>query len=59
MKIIIACEIYPPDIGGPATFVKNIIPVLKQAGHQIQVITYADSNDSADGVIRISRKTCF
>ena|SRR3989338_8821802 len=57
MKIIIACEIYPPDIGGPATFVKNIIPVLKQAGHQIQVITYADSNDSADGVIRISRKT--
>lgn len=42
MRIIIASEIFPPDSGGPATFVVNLIPHLKKAGHEVSLITYGD-----------------
>jgi len=42
MRIIIASEIFPPDSGGPATFVVNLIPHLKKAGHEVKLITYGD-----------------
>lgn len=67
MKIIMACEIYPPDVGGPATFAGQFSLILQQArlnfsnfggqaGYGINLITYADSSSSADGVIRILRR---
>ena len=56
MRLVIACEIYPPDTGGPASFVKRIIPVLKNKGFDIKTITYSDKSDNEDDVIRIVRQ---
>lgn len=43
MKIIIATGIYPPDIGGPATYSKLLASELKKAGRDIVIITYSDN----------------
>ena len=44
MKIVIATGIFPPDIGGPATYVKNIAEKFSEMGHKISVVSYADRN---------------
>lgn len=44
MKIIIATPIYPPEIGGPATYTKELCARLVGA-HDITVITYTNSAD--------------
>ena len=40
MKIIIATGIYPPDIGGPAQYAKNLKAEFEGLGHQVKVLTY-------------------
>jgi glycosyltransferase involved in cell wall biosynthesis len=42
MKILICTGIYPPDIGGPATYTKLISKELKERGHEVSVLTYGD-----------------
>ncbi|MBI5401174.1 MAG: glycosyltransferase family 4 protein [Candidatus Yonathbacteria bacterium] len=45
MRIIIATPIYPPEIGGPATYTKELCERL--AGlHEITVITYTNSAEA-------------
>ena len=44
MKILITTGIYPPESGGPATYVKNLARVLVEQGHQVGVITYSDQS---------------
>lgn len=41
-KILIATGIFPPDIGGPATYVETLLLELPQRGFDVRVITYAD-----------------
>src|SRR3989338_1429377 len=41
MKIVLATGIYPPDIGGPATYVQNLVSELQKQGCEVIVITYA------------------
>ncbi|MFA4941480.1 MAG: GtrA family protein [Patescibacteria group bacterium] len=58
-RILIAVGIFPPDIGGPAVYVKNLLEELPKLGYEIKVITYADFknkeiNDSL--IFRISRR---
>jgi glycosyltransferase involved in cell wall biosynthesis len=60
MKIILAADIFPPDIGGPATYSKNLATELKKNGYDVQLICYGDSfdryNDEAGfKVIKIGR----
>ncbi|TSC79430.1 MAG: Glycosyltransferase [Parcubacteria group bacterium Gr01-1014_29] len=43
MRIIIATGIFPPDIGGPATYSKTIAEEFSKRGHQVCVITYGDT----------------
>src|SRR3989338_6868609 len=43
MNIIIATGIFPPDIGGPATYVPLLAQELSKKGHTIMVVTYADT----------------
>lgn len=62
--IVIAAGIFPPDIGGPATFVYNLGPRLSAQGVDLTVVTYSDSiGDSGHkfdyDVVRISRKIPF
>lgn len=46
MKIIIAAGIYPPDIGGPATYSQLIAKEFSKRGNKVKVICYSDSRSS-------------
>jgi len=39
-KIVLATGIYPPEIGGPATYVYNLKQALKKKGYRPVVVTY-------------------
>lgn len=58
MKIILATGIFPPDIGGPATYVERLATELHQQGFDVKVITYTDhkGQNYRFKVVRISRK---
>jgi glycosyltransferase involved in cell wall biosynthesis len=61
MNILITTGIFPPDIGGPATYVPQIAAALVQRGHHITVLTLRDRvNGHVDAypfrVIRLPRK---
>ena len=58
MKILICTGIFPPEVGGPATYTRKLAEALVQRGHSVQVVTY--SNDKPEGdysfaVIRVKR----
>lgn len=40
MKILIASGIYPPDIGGPAQYARNLYETWKRAKHEVVVAAY-------------------
>ena len=40
MKILIASGIYPPDIGGPAQYARNLYETWKVEGHDVKVAAY-------------------
>ena len=40
MKILIASGIYPPDIGGPAQYARNLFETWSKAGHDVKVAAY-------------------
>lgn len=42
MRVLLATGIYPPEIGGPATFVPVIARFLVAQGHEVTVVTYGD-----------------
>ncbi len=42
MRLLITTGIFPPDIGGPATFVPRIASALRERGHAVTVLTLAD-----------------
>ncbi len=59
MRILLISGIFPPDIGGPATYVPQIAHGLTERGHEVQVITLSDRKSDNDDypfrVIRLSR----
>lgn len=44
MKIVIASGIYPPDIGGPATYSQLIAREFSKQGIDVEIICYSDKN---------------
>lgn len=57
LKILIATGIFPPDIGGPATYVETLCQKLPKLGCEVRVITYSDDGVSnSKQIYRISRK---
>ncbi len=61
MKVVLATGIYPPEIGGPATYVFHLAKALKERGVSVTVIAYGESHkldvkSHESDVIRISRK---
>jgi len=62
MKILIVTGIFPPDIGGPASYVPAIAEAPKERGHSLQIITLSDRVCRQDDVysfpvVRIPRST--
>ena len=60
MKILTITGIFPPDIGGPATYVPALSRDLGERGHKIAVVTLSDALDHDDrpygfAVLRIRR----
>ncbi|OGZ47228.1 MAG: hypothetical protein A3J54_01320 [Candidatus Ryanbacteria bacterium RIFCSPHIGHO2_02_FULL_45_13b] len=45
MHLLIATGIFPPDIGGPATYSKTVAEEFSKRGHQVTVITYSSAKD--------------
>jgi glycosyltransferase involved in cell wall biosynthesis len=61
MRILIVTGIFPPDIGGPATYVPQVAAALAERGHQITVITLSERVDGHDDtypfrVVRLQRR---
>jgi len=47
LEILIIAGIFPPDIGGPATYVPQIANFLAKCGHIITIFTLSGSLDYA------------
>lgn len=61
-KVLIVTGVYPPSIGGPATFIPKLSNYLSDNGHDVVVITLSDYTDIKKGkytLITIDRNTCF
>ncbi len=61
LRILIVTGIFPPDIGGPASYVSTIAARLAARGHRITVLTLSDQPEYGDEaldfqVARISRQ---
>src|SRR5215831_294034 len=61
LRVCIITGIFPPDIGGPATYVPHIAAALAERGHSITVLTLSDHlehDDSQYGfrVVRLPRR---
>lgn len=63
LNILIITGIFPPDIGGPATYVPQVAKFLCDRGHDVTVFTLSECLDHArDGkhsfsVVRLPRRT--
>ena len=62
MKVLITTSIFPPDIGGPATYVPVMAQALLDRGHDVAVYTGSDRATMADTVtypfevVRVNRE---
>lgn len=54
MKIVLATGIYPPSIGGPATYVRNLARLLTEKGCEVVVLTYDPVGKKPDGNLWMS-----
>jgi glycosyltransferase involved in cell wall biosynthesis len=48
MNLLIVTGIFPPDIGGPATYVPSMASELVKRGHRVTVVTLSDTLDHDD-----------
>jgi glycosyltransferase involved in cell wall biosynthesis len=56
-KLLIISGSFPPDSGGPASLLPNLIPELMKNGYEITVLTYGELIDDLPyKVVRISRR---
>lgn len=57
MKVVIASGIYPPDIGGPATYSQTIAREFSARGHKVGVICYSNHvGHRKSHIVRILRE---
>lgn len=55
-KIILAAEIFPPDIGGPATYAQEFFEKFKKENFLVHVLCYGEAVNGEKDITRISRK---
>ncbi|MFC2122475.1 glycosyltransferase family 4 protein [Bacteroidota bacterium] len=48
MKILITTPIFPPEIGGPAVYTREVARRLKEKGHQIRVVAFISAEPEAE-----------
>ncbi|MGB2877739.1 MAG: glycosyltransferase family 4 protein [Dehalococcoidales bacterium] len=47
MKILISTPIFPPEIGGPATYTVEVARRLQERGHKIRIVAFTDERPQA------------
>jgi glycosyltransferase involved in cell wall biosynthesis len=50
MNVLVVTGIFPPDIGGPASYVPSIGSELVKRGHKVTVVTLSDTIDHDDRI---------
>jgi glycosyltransferase involved in cell wall biosynthesis len=57
MKIVLATPLYPPEIGGPATYVKELAERLRD-NHEVTIVAYASTSEKVPGtrLITVSKR---
>lgn len=57
MKIVLATPLYPPEIGGPATYIKELAYKLRDE-HEVTIVAYASTSEKVPGttLITISKR---
>ena len=48
LRVLMITGIFPPDIGGPATYVPTMASELVERGHKVSVVTLSDRLDHND-----------
>ncbi len=56
MRVLFATGIFPPDIGGPATYVSGLAGELLRRGIEVSVVTYGDRGDESRFPVRRVRR---
>lgn len=56
MRIVIATPIYPPAVGGPATYTREIAARLSKR-HSISIVAYTDQGEAVPGTTLVSVST--
>ena len=64
LRVLAVTGIFPPDIGGPATYIPFIAHAFTERGHSVVVLTLSDRDDHDDSeypfrVLRIRRSILF
>jgi glycosyltransferase involved in cell wall biosynthesis len=54
MKVGIISSIYEPDVGGPATYLRQFRADLLSLGHSVRIVTYGNV-PSETGIVRVAR----
>ncbi len=55
MNILLCTGIFPPEIGGPATYTQNLAEELIKRGHKVRVVTYSDNRKPEVGSLKSER----
>ncbi|MBU2536711.1 MAG: glycosyltransferase family 4 protein [Chloroflexota bacterium] len=50
MKILLATPIFPPEIGGPATYSYEVSRRLVEKGHDVRIVTFTDAKPKVENV---------
>lgn len=53
MKILITSPIFPPDLGGPATYVPSLATYLAEQGHEVTVVAFCSDPDPQGWPFRV------
>lgn len=48
LRVLVVTGIFPPDIGGPASYVPALSAELVKRGHEVEVVTLSDSLEHSD-----------
>ncbi|MFA5022553.1 MAG: glycosyltransferase family 4 protein [Patescibacteria group bacterium] len=57
MKLLIAAEIFSPDIGGPATYSQELAQALVEIGWRVNLICYSDKKQEDNFKFKVFRIT--
>lgn len=53
MKILVTSPIFPPDLGGPATYVPSIASYLVECGHEVTVVAFCSDPEPSGWPFRV------